>query len=138
MPEITKRSTGPARTRLPDATPTPGCGCWPRPHVLAPMNSPYGIQRCDSCAPDGFGDFDAAALLAEAVGGVVRFYVDGEHPPGVCPECVADPDQPGRCDGRWDRMVAVTWGGTSDERLIASGTDPWVEVDGEPVSWAVS
>lgn len=44
------------------------------PGVLESMDTPDGIQRCDSCSTYD-GDLAAALALAQLVGGVVRFEV---------------------------------------------------------------
>lgn len=105
------------------------CGCQPA-HVLAPTNTASGVQRCDVCSPEGFGDLAAAAVLAEHVGGTVQFYAEvAEHVAGCYPCRNTDSG----CD---DGRTAVAWAGPGDDRIIASGTDPWVEIDGQPVEWA--
>lgn len=69
------------------------------------------VVRCDSCGRYE-GDLEAARALTERLGGgVVRFETYGD-----------DPDGPGDPE-------AVTWEpGSEDARLIARGTDPWIEL----------
>lgn len=35
-------------------------------------------------------------------------------------------------------LATVTYDGTDTDRLIASDTNPWVEVDGKPVDWTTT
>ncbi len=91
------------------------CTCTgsPVPGTLPAMDSPEGIQRCDECGVFE-GDLEAAQALADTVGGVVMF------------ESPLDED---------DNRVLTFTGELDPGVLIASGTNPWVEVAGEPVGW---
>lgn len=51
------------------------CSDMPVPGVIAPMNTPEGIERCDECERYP-GDLEAALVLARTVGGIVRFEQD--------------------------------------------------------------
>lgn len=50
-------------------------GSTPLAGVIAPMDTPEGVQRCDACGAFD-GDLDAALALARTVGGVVRFHIE--------------------------------------------------------------
>lgn len=56
--------------------------------VIDAIDSPEGIQRCDS-AETNLGDLDAALALAKLVGGVVKFETDehGDDAPARCEDC---------------------------------------------------
>jgi len=51
--------------------------------VIDAIDSPEGIQRCDSAVGE-LGDLDAALALARLVGGVVKFETDDETEPSHC------------------------------------------------------
>lgn len=85
------------------------------PGVIEDMDTHEGIQRCDECSVYD-GDLEAALALADHVGGVVRFHA--VH--------------------RWtERESLMRYDGADlpDGICIADGTNPWVEIDGTPVSW---
>jgi hypothetical protein len=48
------------------------CNDMPVPGVIAPMNTPQGIERCDECQRFE-GDLDAAFALAKLVNGTVHY-----------------------------------------------------------------
>lgn len=89
----------------------------PIPGVAAPMNDDYGVQVCEDCRLYT-SDLMAAWALAQHVGGVVRYVRwtgDDDDPEGGTFSWVPDADGPAD--------------------IIATGTDPWVEVNGMRVDW---
>jgi hypothetical protein len=113
-------------------TPTEGCDCWPLPAVVAPINTPTGVQRCDMCALEWMGDLDAALLLALQLSGAeVRFWQDD-------PQLLAELDEDGRFVEDWAEVGFTQRSYARPARAddcVLSGTDPWVEIDGRPVDW---
>jgi hypothetical protein len=91
------------------AEPCDSCGMV-LPGVIESMDTDEGIQRCDECELYP-GDCEAAQALASLVGGVVCYQAEetGER---------------------------VRWSGTHLGPMIEDQSNPWVEVEGVPVSWS--
>lgn len=67
-----------ARYGVTEVTDCEGCEHSILPGVIESMDTPEGIQRCDSCQRHR-GDLDAALALAALVGGVVRFEIEDDE-----------------------------------------------------------
>lgn len=103
-----------------------GCATSLIPGTRDQSNTNEGIERCDMCELFE-DDLDAALALAKGVGGAVRVLVEGE---------ISEGDETGEYNDRTYRVF--TYEGTWPEGLTSppeSGSDPWVEVNGEAVDW---
>lgn len=112
------------------------CGCGPLPGVLAPFNTPDGLQRCDECQSYD-SDLDAALALAVWVRGEAKFWqhdadrlADLE---GLIDRGEVDPDVDLAEAGFEIRTYARP---ARADDCVLPRTDPWVELDGQPVNWA--
>jgi hypothetical protein len=95
------------------------------------MNSGVGVQACGLCSPE-LSDLDAALRLALLVGGQVMFWQHDEQR--------SEDLEAGLMDDREDLVACgfelrhYTRPVRADDDVLY-GTDPWVELDHEPVNW---
>lgn len=106
------------------------CDCWPLTGVLAPMNDSYGIQACNECNAL-MSDLDAALRLAQWIGGEVRFW---QHDAERLADYLESGDESDLAEAGFELRTYTSPGRVDD--LILTGTDPWIELDGERVNWS--
>lgn len=111
------------------------CGCGPLQGVLAPINTREGVQRCDDCHTYD-SDLDAALALAVRIGGEVKFWQHDSDRLATLDDLIergdAAPDVDLAEAGFEIRGYARP---ARADDCILTGTDPWVELSGQPVNW---